>query len=133
LVTIYPDEHIRKGVDQLDWIYKERDKSREMAMIPFSAKPFALARQILAQYNGKLPIVTNQTYNRLLKEIAAVVGIKKHVTSHVARKTAAMQWLNAGVPEETVARMLGHNSTKQLKVYAQVQEKKIAKDIEFLG
>jgi site-specific recombinase XerD len=41
--------------------------------------------------------------------------------------------LNAGVPEETVARMLGHNSTKQLKVYARVQLAKIVQDTKVLN
>ncbi len=105
----------------------------QFAVIPFGAKPFETARNILAKYNGCLPIVTNQTYNRFLKEVAAILGITKRLTTHVVRKTTAMQWLNAGVLEETVVRMLGHNTTKQLKIYAQVEEKKIAKDVEFLN
>jgi integrase len=128
LMTFHPDEHLMKDVN-MDWIYKNRHKSGETAILPF----FDRAKRILSKYNGHLPKFTNQVYNRLLKEIAQVLNLNKRLTTHTARKTAAMQWLNAGVPEETVARMLGHGSTKQLKVYARVQPKKIAQDTKVLG
>jgi len=132
-VSFHPDHHIRLSTDGKPWVYKARQKSTEQAVLPWYGRAFEPARLILEKYNGQLPRMTNQVYNRLLKEVAQIVGIQKRVNSHIARKTAASRWLNAGVPEATVARMLGHSTTKQLKVYAQVLEQKIAKDVEVLG
>jgi site-specific recombinase XerD len=126
-MTFHPDQHVQKDIN-MDWIYKDRVKSGETAILPF----FEKARKLLEKYNGSLPKMTNQPYNRMIKEIAAILGIKKNLTAHTARKTAATMWLNAGVPEETVSRMLGQNSTKELKRYARVQTKKIAEDTKAL-
>ncbi len=131
--TFHPDQHIRLAPSGLEWVYKERVKTNETAILPWYSKRLAPARQILSAYSGSLPRITNQVYNRILKEVAQLVGISKHLTTHVGRKTAATRWLNSGIPEETVARMLGHVSTKQLKTYATVLEEKIARDVEALG
>lgn len=127
-INFHPDEHLQKEYG-LDFIMKDREKTKETAILPFYEK----ARKILSKYNGQLPKIENQPYNRLIKEVVAILDIRKHITTHTARKTAAMMWLNGGVPEETVARMLGQNSTRQLKIYARVSTKKIAEDTKVLN
>lgn len=127
MVAFDTEMHLQTGMDKKPWIYKQREKSDEWAILPF----FRKARQIYEKYDGELPIISNQKYNQYLKEVALIIGIEKSITSHVARKTAGHHWLNAGVPIESVARMLGHSSTKITQsTYAKVQEKKIAADIK---
>ncbi len=78
-----------------------------------------------------LPAISNQKYNVFLKEIGAVLGFKRHLTSHVARKTAAMLLLNNGMPIETVSLILGHSSIKMTQTrYAQVKQQKVASDFD---
>lgn len=85
------------------------------------------AMEILQRYDMKLPIMCNQDYNKCLKTIAAMAGIKKHVTTHWARHTGATLLLNAGVDMEVVARILGHSSTKMTReVYAKMLDTTIA-------
>ena len=70
------------------------------------------AVDILEKYGGRLPIISNVKYNAYLKVVAQTAGIEKPITSHWARHTGATVLLNAGMDMETVARVLGHSSTK---------------------
>jgi site-specific recombinase XerD len=80
-----------------------------------------------------LPVLTNQCYNAYLKEIATICGIKKKITSHIARHTFATTiTLTNGVPIETVSAMLGHSSIKTTQIYAKVVEKKVSEDMQLL-
>jgi integrase/recombinase XerD len=67
------------------------------------------------EYNDKTPcfdVPTGQSLNRVIKEIAGMVGIKKVVTWHTARKSGATYLLNQGVPIEIVQKICGHKSVK---------------------
>ena len=67
---------------------------------------------VLEKYGWQLPILSNVKYNEYLKVVAQTAGVDKPITSHWARHTGATVLLNAGVDMETVARILGHSSTK---------------------
>ena len=67
---------------------------------------------VLEKYGWQLPILSNVKYNEYLKVVAQTAGVDKAITSHWARHTGATVLLNAGVDMETVARILGHSSTK---------------------
>lgn len=67
---------------------------------------------VLEKYGWRLPILSNVKYNEYLKVMAQMAGVDKPITSHWARHTGATVLLNAGVDMETVARVLGHSSTK---------------------
>lgn len=57
-----------------------------------------------------LPVPTNQQYNRVIKEIAKIVGIEKRLTSHVFRKTFATLMINKGLSKESLQYSLAHRS-----------------------
>jgi site-specific recombinase XerD len=62
-----------------------------------------------------------------------VCGIKKNLTTHLARHTfATTVTLSKGVPIESVGKMLGHKSLKTTQIYAKVLDEKVAKDMEAL-
>ena len=85
------------------------------------------AMDILKKYNGQLPIMTNQVYNKFIKMLAVMAGINKPVSSHWARHTGATMLLNNGVGLEIVAKVLGHSTTKITKqVYAKLLDETIA-------
>lgn len=78
-------------------------------------------------------MLTNQKSNSYLKEIADVCGIKKNLTTHLARHTfATTVTLSKGVPIESVGRMLGHRSLKTTQIYAKVLDEKVGRDMEVL-
>lgn len=78
------------------------------------------AIEILRKYDNKLPLMTNQKYNQFLKLLAGIAGIKKNLTSHMARHTFAVNVLNSGIPIETLSKMLGHTDIKTTKLYARI-------------
>lgn len=115
--------------DTKDWkgtifIYKDRGKTGTESLLPF----FPQAREIYNKYEKTLPIISNQKYNAYIKEVAEIVGITKNLTTHVARKTAAMLFYEEGATEQIVAKMLGHSTAKTtFNFYASVREGTINK------
>lgn len=118
-------------LDNKIWIRENRAKTNCEALLPL----FNKAREILDKYNNKLPIITNQKYNAYLKEINDILGFDKYLTTHTARKTFAMIKLNEeGMSIESVARMLGHNSTRTTqKTYSRVTHVRINNEVNQLG
>lgn len=129
-------EHIIKGADGKDWIKITRQKTNKPLMIPLLLK----AKTILDKYyslssDKLLPQISNQKLNQYLKEIAEVIGIKKKISHHVARKTfASTVLLYNDVPMEIVSELLGHSSMKiTQKHYGKVVNKKLGEQMDELG
>ena len=129
-------EHIINGPNNSPWLRTHRKKTSTPVDVPLLEVPL----QILAKYegcnaNGKLlPIPTNQKCNDYLKEIAALCGIEKRLTFHLARHTfATTVTLTNGVPIESVSKMLGHRSLKTTQVYAKIVHNKLAEDMSKLS
>ena len=126
------------GMNGKKWIKTKRQKTKSLSSIPILEVPQA----ILEKYRdhpkvkmGKivLPALTNQKSNSYLKEIADVCGIKKNLTTHLARHTfATTVTLSKGVPIESVGKMLGHKSLKSTQIYARVLDEKVGNDMEAL-
>lgn len=115
--------NIESGIEFIEY---KRKKTNNTGLLPVLRK----CKLLLLKYDYNLPILTNQFYNRMLKEIAAVVGINKHLTSHVGRKTFATLLLNRGASIETTAKMLGKTDIKDtIKTYADVLHSKIINEI----
>lgn len=69
--------------------------------------------------------------NAYLKEIADVCGIRKELTSHIARHTfATTVTLSNGVPIESVSRMLGHKNLRTRQHYAKILDRKVSDDMQ---
>ena len=75
---------------------------------------------------------SNQRMNSYLKEIADVCGIKKSVSSHVARHTFACVALANKVSMESIAKMLGHSDIRTTKIYARLMDKTVAEEMDVL-
>lgn len=131
------ERNIVRGIDGDYWIFTKREKNEQSVKIPL----LDIALSILEKYksyselnNGKLlPVYSNQKINVYIKEIAALLGIFKHLTFHSARHTfATTVTLSNGVPIETVSKMLGHTKISTTQIYARVLEEKISADIQSL-
>ncbi len=89
------------------------------------------ALEVLRKYDGRLPILSNVKYNQYLKVVAQMAGVDKPLTTHWARHTGATLLLNAGVDMETVAKILGHTSTKITRsTYAKLLDDTVAREME---
>lgn len=78
-----------------------------------------------------IPIISNQRYNGHLKQLAGLVGLQKRLTSHVARRTAATNYLNKGAALESVSAMLGHTNTQVTqKHYTKTSSERVVGDFD---
>jgi site-specific recombinase XerD len=129
-----PDD-IRKGIDGMNWIFTQREKTLTPVRIPILKQ----AQKLIDKYEDHpksqargtiFPVISNQKMNSYLKEIADLCGIRKNLTFHTARHTfATTVTLSNGVPIESVSKMLGHTDLKTTQIYAKVVEKKISDDM----
>ena len=132
---LQPDD-ISTGFDGNLWIIRKRHKTKVTASIRLLDIPIA----ILKKYKGKLPdgkllpVISNQRVNDYLKEIAAICGINKKLTFHMARHSCATSVLLANdVPIETVSKILGHTKLRTTPIYARITDRKVSKDMELLA
>jgi len=135
--NLTPDS-IVTGIDGEKWIATDRRKTGTPERVPL----LPIALEIVEKYrnhiwcrskNRLLPVNTNQCYNGYLKEIADVCGIKKYLTTHMARHTFATTiLLEQDVPIETVSQLLGHRSIRTIQIYAKVSQKKVSQNMKVL-
>lgn len=133
-VAALKPEHITVDDEGNYWIHKARQKTKNMCSIPYLES----ARAIADKYREHptciakgvvLPVLSNQRMNSYLTEIADCCGIKKSLTTHIARHSFACLALANGVSMEIIARMLGHSDIKTTKIYAKVVDKSIAEQM----
>ena len=127
--------NLETAEDGTVWIKATREKTNVEFEIPLLDLPL----RILDKYDGLapegklLPIYCNSAINAALKTIAALCGIDRRLTFHMARHTYATEiTLSHGVPMETVSRMLGHSRVDTTQIYAQVTDNKIDTDTQSL-
>ena len=106
------------GMDGEKWMNILRKKTNKPYQVPILPIPM----EILNRYknhpqclrkNRLLPVPSNVKYNAYLKEIAAITGIKTHLTTHLARKTFATTVMLAnGANIGVLSRLLGHASVQ---------------------
>ena len=102
------------------YLKKKRCKTGVTYILPLNDTAISLLRK----YDFELPIITNQKYNAHLKEIADICGIKKTLTTHLARHTAATLMPNSGIAIEVVSKILGHSNTKMTQHYAKLLDRR---------
>jgi len=100
------------------------EDTRQKTEEPFHILIFPRAYEILEKYDFELPKMSNQKYNDYLKVLASFAGIKKSLTTHMARHTFATTiLLDHDVPLEVVQKLLGHSSIRTTQIYAKLSQK----------
>ncbi|MCX6257989.1 MAG: site-specific integrase [Bacteroidia bacterium] len=137
LKKLTPDNLVQ-ATDGNYWIHTKRTKTDNPSHIPLLPP----AMEIVEKYKDNphcvnhhvlLPVYSNQKLNAYLREIADMCGIRKKMTTHMARHTfATTVTLNNDIPIESVSKMLGHSSIKMTQVYARLLDKKVARDMSKL-
>ncbi|WP_291728819.1 site-specific integrase [Bernardetia sp.] len=110
------------------WISTNRDKNNAYIGVPV----YPRTQAILEKCNYKLPVISNGKFNSYLKEIADLCDIRKNLTSKVGRKTFVNMQINVhGVSKATVARMLGHKSSRTTeRYYGDIDQTTIIRETE---
>ncbi|MEH0156489.1 tyrosine-type recombinase/integrase [Limibacter armeniacum] len=113
-----------------EMIFMERRKTEFYNPMPARLPLLAEAKKILEKYDYNLPIPSNQYYNKSLKEVAYLAGIRKPISTKWARSTFATLFAELDIPIETLKEALGHGSIRITeKYYVTVQNQKIMRDI----
>lgn len=129
-------ENLETAEDGTGWIKAAREKTG----VEFEVPLLDLPRHIVGKYcdtapdEKLLPMYRNAELNKGLKQLAAVCGIDRKLTFHMARHTYATEIaLSHGVPMETVSRMLGHSRVDTTQIYAKITDNKIGSDTQTLN
>ncbi|MDD7272677.1 MAG: site-specific integrase [Prevotellaceae bacterium] len=119
------------------YIRKARQKTEVESLIPLHP----IAEQILALYTkekskGDYKVfpdtISKGKLSTYLKTIGLACGIRTPLTWHLARHSFGTLTLEAGIPMESIAKMMGHSSIASTQIYAQITDSKISKDMEKL-
>ena len=112
-------------------------KGRRMkTKIPYRVQVLPPAWAIMERYRGKragfvFDVPTTDVILNGMHHIQRNIGMESPLTFHMARHTfASLITLSAGVPIETVSRMLGHTNLRTTQVYAAVSSERIHLDMQ---
>jgi len=113
--------------DGTEWLFVARQKTSTPQFIPLTEK----ARMLLEP--GPLPTISNQKYNFYLRELTALVGIEKRVTTHTGRKTFSQLLFEESVSLDVVAAVMGHRSKQVTEdFYTSMTKKRILRELKKL-
>lgn len=100
--------------------------------VPYVSSILPPALHVLEKYGMRVPRMNNADYNRQLKALQVMTGIKTRLHSHLARHTFATYMLRNGVKIENVSRMLGHTNITQTQRYAKVIAQSVHDDYKMI-
>ena len=138
LLAFSPQVHIVRNIhDKKEWINIRRKKNGNLCEIPLwlgDQIPELGGLQELIDYfkanspNPFGPYKNLGYYSTRLKEIAREIGVDEF-TSHVARHTFATICVNSDMEPASVSRMIGDTLQTTMRVYANLDSRRIISDM----
>ena len=140
-------KHIQTAADGQMYIRKERQKTKVEFVVPlhpiaeaiishcWNAQARNEEQQTVKEKGDSLvlqPHCSRSVMNKNLSIVGKACGIRQRLSYHVARHTFGTMSLSAGIPIESIAKMMGHASISSTQIYAQVTDKKISEDMDRL-
>ena len=139
--------HIQTAADGQKYIRKERQKTKMEFIVPLhpiaeaiinqckEEQPMNKERQTVKDKDNSFIFRTNcsrSVMNAKLSIVGKACGIRERLSYHTARHTFGTMSLSAGIPIESIAKMMGHASISSTQIYAQVTDNKISEDMDRL-
>ena len=114
------------------WLKYHRKKNELRASVKLLPEALALIEKYRDDSRPTLfPMVHHPNMKRHMKALAVLAGVNGGLCYHQARHSfASLITLEAGVPIETISRMLGHSDITTTQVYARVTQKKLFEDMD---
>ena len=140
-------KHIQTAADGQRYIRKERQKTKVEFVVPLHPIAEAIInyyrkeqarneeQQTVKEKGDSLvfqPHCSRSVMGKNLCIVGKACGIRQRLSYHVARHTFGTMCLSAGIPIESIAKMMGHASISSTQIYAQVTDKKISEDMDRL-
>ena len=131
-VVSITDENLYTDDNGALWLKYRRKKNEHRASVKLLPEAIALINKYHSEDRETLfPLLRWSNLRRHMKALAALAGIKDDLCYHQARHSfASLITLEAGVPIETISRMLGHSDISTTQVYARVSPKKLFEDMD---
>ena len=139
--------HIQTAADGQRYIRKERQKTKAEFIVPLHPIAEAIInyyrkeqarneeQQTVKEKGDSLvfqPHCSRSVMGKNLCIVGKACGIRQRLSYHVARHTFGTMCLSAGIPIESIAKMMGHASISSTQIYAQVTDNKISEDMDRL-
>ena len=145
--------HIQTAADGQKYIRKERLKTKVEFVVPLHPIAEAIIEHCKAEQEkngggqsvkekGKTETMTdNLVFPRdcsrsVMSTKLSIVGracdIRERLSYHMARHTFGTMSMSAGIPIESIAKMMGHASIASTQISAQVTDNKISEDMDRL-
>ena len=130
---LYPS-HIGITADGRRYIRINRKKTDVESFVPLHP----VAERILSLYNttndgeSVFPLPNRDSLWFCIHEIGVLAGIKENLSYHASRHSFGTLALSAGVPIESISKMMGHTNIKTTQGYARVTDDKISDDMDRL-
>ena len=140
-------KHIQTAADGQRYIRKERQKTKVEFVVPLHPIAEAIInyyrkeqarneeQQTVKEKGDSLvfqPHCSRSVMGKNLSIVGKACGIRQRLSYHVARHTFGTMSLSAGIPIESIAKMMGHASISSTQIYAQVTDNKISEDMDRL-
>ena len=132
--------HIQTAADGRRYIRKERQKTKVEFVVPLHP----IVEEILSRCREEQTVkekgdglvfprdCSRSAMNNKLSTVGLACGVRQRLSFHMARHTFGTLSLSAGIPIESIAKMMGHASISSTQIYAQVTDKKISEDMDKL-
>ena len=140
-------KHIQTAADGRKYIRKERQKTKVEFIVPLHPIVETIIRHCWEEQEGNeeqqtvkekgdslvfQPHCSRSVMGKNLSIVGKACGISQRLSYHMARHTFGTMCLSAGIPIESIAKMMGHASISSTQIYAQVTDNKISKDMDRL-
>ena len=138
--------HIKGAADGQMYIRKERQKTKVEFIVPLHPIAKAIIEQqrkiqtMKEEDNNTVmdnrlifqPCCSRSVLAKQLSIVGKACGLKQRLSYHMGRHTFGTMNLSAGIPIESIAKMMGHASIASTQIYAQVTDCKISEDMDRL-
>lgn len=131
VIAITPDNLSRDDGGNL-WLKYKRGKNGSLCRVKLLPEAIELIEKYKDQSRKTLfPYMDYQALKYRLYSIRELAGFQGALSYHMGRHSfSTLITLEAGVPIETVSKMLGHGDIKTTQIYARVTPKKLFEDMD---
>ena len=126
------DDNIYTDDNGALWLKYLRKKNEHLGRVKLVPEAIALIEKYRSNERKELfPMIHHPNLRRHMKGLRDLAGIKTDLVYHMGRHTfGSLITLEAGVPIETISKMLGHTNLTTTQLYAKVTPKKLFDDMD---
>ena len=115
------------------WLKYLRKKNEHLGRVKLLPEAIALIEKYHSVERKELfPMIHHPNLRRHMKGLRDLAGIKTDLVYHQSRHTFGTLLVSAGVPMESIAKMMGHTNIRTTQGYAKVTDDKISEDMDRL-